>query len=499
MDQLQKREQKLYLDLQKLQEAQEQLKAEAEALAVEKQKMDEKEEELAQVESEVERKETKLATMSDLLKSAEATEHLNSILNETVQKLKAQYDETKSELDSARQRLADRIMKIEKTKEMTDRAKRDQTVLDQEEAELRQVEVEAATDDGIVNVARRKAANVGVLRHIVGQLSAEVQAREAEVQELEKLVAEKKEKISETASRRKALDKRRQTADERRRNAIAAIKERNDRRKNLLAKREEIRQKRDDAEKEQEEMDQMEIDLKKEEDEVSVLREQREKEMKEAQNRMETASRVSETPKDRAEDFMKRYQEDAAVIEKHFLRLERTAAKRKAAVELEQSKWSSLWNQKNEEADEAIADLEKRIKLMSGNTDSLKAELEEIRQVHEKLQEQINGEEDEIQTLSEGPNSQKDEIEKEHQDAMEERQKLLAQEREIEAKIRDQQRESDQLDLKKAALANQDAELDSRMHTLKLREDTARKMLELYKRQIATVDASKERCQSSNK
>ena len=194
---------------------------------------------------------------------------------------------------------------------------------------------------------------------------------------------------------------------------------------------------------------------------------------------------------------MKRYQEDAAVIERHFARLEKAAAKRKSAVELEQFKWSALWTQKNEEADEAIAALEARIKEISPSAEPLKQELEQIRAEHEKLEQQIKGEEDEIKTLSEGPGSQKDQIEKEHADTQEERQKLLAEERALDAKIREQQRECEQLDLRHAALTNQKTELDARMRTLQLREGTARKMLELYKRQIAAVDASKERCQSN--
>ena len=114
--------------------------------------------------------------------------------------------------------------------------------------------------------------------------------------------------------------------------------------------------------------------------------------------------------KDRVEDFLAKYEEDAAAVERRFERLERAAAQRRIAVDLEQSKWSALWNEKHQNADKMIAELEQKLR-ESESASALKTKLAELQTEHEELQRKIKEEQDEIAHLSEGPGSERDILE----------------------------------------------------------------------------------------
>jgi hypothetical protein len=196
--------------------------------------------------------------------------------------------------------------------------------------------------------------------------------------------------------------------------------------------------------------------------------------------------------KDRVEDFLAKYEEDAAAVERRFERLERAAAQRRMAVELEQKKWVELWNEKHASADKMIQELEQKLKA-SESTAVLKERLTQLQAEHEQLKQRVADEQEEIRKLSEGPGSERELLERMEKETRDERERIAKLERELDAKAMQQQADEEDLDLREEDLRMRKEELDTKMRVLQLRETAAKRMLELYQQQLAGAE---KRCEN---
>lgn len=358
-------------------------------------------------------------------------------------------------------------------------------------------ELDARQDE----LVRRKFGQVERLRRVVHELEEDVVARENEVTRLEAAAVAHQKKIEDTNSRRAALEDRRVVAEDKKRVILAALAAREEQRLRINKEREFIQRRCDEAERESDELDEIEIELKREEEEYQEKKRCDEEaqrlaadenahqlmlELERADVERDRRSEVSKM-QSRMGEFISKYEQDAANIERRFEQLRQEAAKRTAIAELEQSKWMTMWNDKNENADRIIRDLEGRLRAAE-SPHILKRRLDDLTVEYQALQRKVTTEQDEIRRLSEGPGGERDLIERMEKETREERERIAKMEHELDAKTLRQQTEEDGLDNRQQEVRLRKDEIESKMNLLRIRNAQAKRTFKVYQRQLASAE-----------
>jgi chromosome segregation ATPase len=503
---LQMRDQNLLLELQKLDLSRQKLEKEVEALVAEKEQLNRREQKLKDLEQEVIDQERRHDRIAALQRQTLDTERQNGTLQKMVDGLRERFAASQSELGSAREKLKQKRAEAKQLEEATAHLRQRQEELVGEVEELRRMDDQLQNVDMLVQAARGKTIGVERLRNAVEVLKEEVAAREAELAILEPNAHSHQQQLQATSERNAALARRRLAAEAKKRSILDSLAERDTRRRALLDERDCLRRRREAAEREEEELQQVEGELRLEEDRLQELRHQDDEEMRLAMQENERQMKAeleranverlegekSANQKSQMEELRAKYEADSAVVQRRYDRLEKAALDKKGAVELEQTQWVELWNEKLHNADGQIAELEAKIKGAESSS-ALRTKLAQLLAEHEQLKRRVADETEDIRRLSEGPESGKELLDKMEREIRDQRERIAKMERQLDEEEMEQKAESQKINLQEEDLRVGHDELEKKMQLFQLRKTAALGMIDLYQRQLA---AAQRRCQS---
>lgn len=500
-DQLTQRDANLQTEIAKLQIELKKITNELGKYELDKQKIDEKEIQLYDMEKEINSTEKKVNAVLELRSSTEEVEKQTIILHQTAVKLRNNLEKAKVDLDSVRKSVNKKQTEIDESNKRGAELNAQKLELEQEDMKLKELENKTRDSDILIHQVKRKSQQVSRLKQLVEALQDEVSFREAEVTKLEADAEEHKRVIKETNTKRSFLERRRIAADEKKRSILSALADREEKRKRVMEQRELIRKKREMVERDTDELDQLEATLTREEEKLADrIREMDEaarfaaeeserianKELRRAaieKDHRENVNRMME----HVEEYLTKFEDDAAIIERRFERLEKAAAQRRNTVELEQSKWMALMREKIEQADAMATELEAQISA-GDNEVTLKGKIERLTAEHNDISERIEKERAEIVELSGGPGSEREKLERLERETREERERIAKEELILSTRALEQQKEEetlmahhDDLQIKRDNLASQE-------NMLRMRQVGSGRMLTLYKNQLSAAE-----------
>jgi hypothetical protein len=359
-------------------------------------------------------------------------------------------------------------------------------LLEREWHERKKQDRSSRQSEMVLEKAKVTALHVEQVRAGVAPLREEATEEDRQARAREREAATHNLQIANAVDAHAGLQQRLAEAEERRRTLLGSLEDRERKRGIVVDHREQIRKTREEEERMSDELDRVEHELARDEQQFAGEKHREEEAELTAKSELIEAGQVVEGPKDKVTEFMDKYEGETTRNELQFECTERFLVQRKTTLEIQQVRWTELWQVKHEEADIVISELTQRIQ-RAQNVAVLATKAADMESEMVDLRDRIAACEASLKELQAPLTGQLTYLGKIQTDATEERERLTERERQLDEQQLMGQIDMADLDTQVVDIRTRQAELGLQRKTVETRGAATLKMLDLHELMLAAA------------